>query len=229
MKTIGLIGGTSWVSTQEYYKIINETVKQKLGGGHSAHLILYSVDFDEFILKNRDDWNKIAKSYSNIGKQLEQAGAECLVICANTLHKVADEVQKNIKIPIIHIADVTAEKILDKGHKKVGLLGTKYTMDEDFYKKRLKDKFNIETIIPDKKDREIVHNIIMDELTNDIIKQSSKKKYIKIINNLVSKAAEGVILGCTEIPLLINEGDVDIPMYNTTEIHANAAVDFALS
>jgi len=151
------------------------------------------------------------------------------VICANTLHKVADEVQKNIKIPIIHIADVTAEKILDKGHKKVGLLGTKYTMDGDFYKKRLKDKFNIETIIPDKKDREIVHNIIMDELTNDIIKQSSKKKYIKIINNLVSKAAEGVILGCTEIPLLINEGDVDIPMYNTTEIHANAAVDFALS
>jgi len=229
MKIIGLIGGTSWVSTLEYYRIINETVKEKLGGMHSAHLILYSVDFDEFIIKHKDEWDEIAKSFSSIGKKLEQSGAECLLICANTLHKVADEVQNCINIPLVHIADVTAKKILADDLKKVGLLGTKYTMEEDFYKKRLKEKFNIETIIPDEKERGIIHNIIMDELTNDIIKNSSKQKYIKIINNLISKGAEGIILGCTEIPLLIKKNDVDIPMYNTTEIHAKAAVDFALS
>lgn len=229
MKIIGLIGGTSWVSTLEYYRIINETVKEKLGGMHSAHLILYSVDFNEFIIKNMSKWDEIVKSFTSIGKKLEQSGADCLLICANTLHKVADDVQNNINIPLVHIVDVTAKKILADGLKKVGLLGTKYTMEENFYKKRLKEKFNIETIIPDEKERETIHNIIINELTQDIIKQSSKQKYIKIINSLVSKGAEGIILGCTEIPLLINENDVDIPMYNTTEIHALAAVEFALS
>ena len=229
MKIIGLIGGTSWVSTLEYYRIINENVKEKLGGMHSAHLILYSVDFDEFIIQHKDEWDEIAKSFSIIGKKLERSGAECLLICANTLHKIADDVQNSINIPLIHIADVTAKNILADGFKKIGLLGTKYTMEENFYKKRLKEKFNIETIIPDEKEREIIHNIIIDELTNDVIKQSSKQEYIKVINNLISKGAEGIILGCTEIPLLIKENDVDIPMYNTTKIHAQSAVEFALS
>jgi aspartate racemase len=229
MKIIGLIGGTSWVSTLEYYRIINQNINRKLGGAHSAHLILYSVNFDEFIIKHAGNWEKIAKSFTDIAVKLERAGANCLLICANTIHKIADEVQENINIPLIHIADVTAKKIRKDGIKKVGLLGTIYTMEEDFYKKRLKEKFNIETIIPDERERKAIHKIIMDELTYDIIKESSKQKYINVINNLILKGAEGIILGCTEIPLLISENDIDIPMYNTTKIHAEAAVGFSLS
>ena len=228
MKTIGLIGGTTWVSTLDYYRIINETVKEKLGGAHSAHCILYSIDFDEAILKHEGKWDEISKNFIDIAKKLEQSGADFLVICANTMHKIADDIQKSVDIPILHIVDVTAEKIVEKGLKKVGLLGTKYTMEEEFYIQRFKDKFNIELIVPEQKEREIVHNVIMNELANEIIKQSSRQKYIEIINNLVSKGAEGIILGCTEIPLLIKKDDVDIQVFDTTTIHAKAAVEFAL-
>jgi len=228
MKTIGLIGGTTWLSTIEYYRIINETVKEKLGGANSAHCILYSVNFDEFILKHEGKWDEITGLFIEIAKRLERSNADFLVICANTLHKIADEIQDNINIPILHIVDVTAEEILKKGLKKVGLLGTKYTMEENFYKKRLKDKFNIETIVPETKERKIIHNIIIDELTYKIIKQSSRDKYIKIINNLISRGAEGIILGCTEIPLLIKEKDINTFIFDTTTIHAKAAVEYAL-
>ena len=228
MKTIGLIGGTTWVSTIEYYRIINETVKEKLGGAHSAHCILYSVDFDEFIAQRIGKWDEIAKSFIDIGKKLENSGADLLVICANTMHKIADQIQNSVNIPIIHIADVTAERIVERGLKKVGLLGTKYTMEEDFYKQRLKNKYGIETIIPEADDRKIVHDVIMNELTYENIKDSSKQKYIEIINSLVSKGAEGIILGCTEIPLLIKQSDVNIPVFDTTTIHAKAAVEYSL-
>ncbi len=229
MKTIGLIGGTSWVSTLEYYRIINETVKEKLGGAHSAHCILYSVDFDEFILKQEGRWDKIGNSYIDIAKKLEKSGADFLIICANTMHKIADDVQRNIDIPLIHIVDAVAEKIIDKDLRKVGLLGSKYTMDEDFYKKRLKEKYNIEPIIPKTKEREIVHNIIINELTYEVIKKSSKQKYLDIINNLILEGVEGIILGCTEIPLLIKENDVELPVFDTTTIHAKSAVEYALN
>lgn len=228
MKTIGLIGGTTWVSTIEYYRIINETVKEKLGGAHSAYLILYSVDFDEFIIKREGKWDEIASSFIDIAKKLERSGADFLVICANTLHKIADEIQDSIHIPILHIVDVTAEEILKKGLSKVGLIGTKYTMEENFYKQRLKQKFNIETIVPETKEREIIHNIIFNELTYEIIKQSSKDKYTKIINDLISRGAQGIILGCTEIPMLIKDNDIDTIIFDTTSIHAKSAVDYAL-
>ena len=228
MKTIGLIGGTTWVSTLDYYRVINETVKEKLEGAHSAHCILYSVDFDEFVLQHKGKWNEIAISFINIAKKLERSGADFLIICANTMHKIADDIENSVNIPLLHIVDVTAEKIIEKKLKKVGLLGTIYTMEEDFYKQRLKEKFNIETIVPNINERKIVNDIIYDELTHEIIKSSSKNKYIEIINKLVSNGAEGVILGCTEIPLLIKENDVNVPTFDTTTIHAKAAVEYAL-
>ena len=228
MKTIGLIGGTTWVSTLEYYRNINETVKEKLGGMHSAHCILYSIDYDESILQHEGKWEEIAISFVDIAKKLERSGADFLIICANTLHKIADDVQKSVNIPLLHIVDVTAEKIVEKGIKKVGLIGTRHTMEEEFYKQRLKEKFDIESIVPKIKERVIIDDIISNELAHEIIKQSSKQKYIKIINKLVSNGAEGIILGCTEIPLLICKNDVDIPIFDTTTIHAKAAAEYAL-
>jgi len=228
MKIIGLIGGTTWVSTLEYYRIINETIKEKLGGVHSAHCILYSVDFDEFILKNEGKWKDITGSFIDIAKKLEKVGADFIIICANTMHKIADEIQNSVNIPLLNIVDVTAEKIVERGLKKVGLLGTKYTMEDDFYKQRLKQRFNIEAIVPESEEREIINKIIFDELTYDIIRQSSRQKYVKIINKLVLNGAEGIILGCTEIPLLIKKNDVNIPIFDTTSIHAKAAVEYAL-
>jgi len=228
MKIIGLIGGTTWVSTLEYYRIINETIKEKLGGVHSAHCILYSVDFDEFILKNEGKWKEIASSFIDIAKKLEQVGADFIILCANTMHKIADEIQNSVNIPLLNIVDVTAEKIVERGLKKVGLLGTKITMEDDFYKQRLKRRFNIEAIVPGSEEREIINKIIFNELTYNIIKQSSKQKYVKIINKLVLNGAEGIILGCTEIPLLIKKNDVNIPILDTTSIHAKAAVEYAL-
>ena len=228
MKTIGLIGGTTWLSTIEYYRIINETVKEKLGRSHSARCILYSINFEETVLQNQGRWDVISKSFIDITKKLENAGADFLIICANTMHKIADDIENNANIPIIHIADVTAEKIIERGLNKVGLLGTSYTMEEDFYKERLKEKFNIETIIPEKNERDLINKIILNELTQGKIIQSSKQRYLEIIENLIDKKAEGIILGCTEIPLLIKKDDVDIPIFDTTEIHAKAAVEYAL-
>ncbi|PNX51107.1 MAG: aspartate racemase [Thermoplasmata archaeon M8B2D] len=227
MKTIGLIGGTSWLSTLEYYRIINETVNEKLGDAHSARCILYSVDFEEDIVKNEYNWDKIIENYIDIAIRLERFGADFLIICANTVHKIVEGVQKSIKIPILHIADATGIKIVENGLKKVGLLGTRITMEENFYKDRLKEKFGIETIIPKENEREIIHKIIHEELTYNIIRDSSKQRYIKIIRNLVDDGAQGIILGCTEIPLLIKQNDVEIPVFDTTNIHAKAAVDYA--
>jgi len=228
MKTIGLIGGTSWLSTLEYYRIINETVNEKLGDAHSARCILYSVDFEEDIIKNEYNWDKIIENYIDIAIKLEYFGADFLIICANTVHKIVEGVQKSIKIPILHIADATGIKIVENGFKKIGLLGTRTTMEKNFYKDRLKEKFGIETIIPKEKQREIINKIIHEELTYNIIKESSKQKYIKIIRNLEGDGAQGIILGCTEIPLLIKQNDVDIPVFDTTNIHAKAAVNYAL-
>ena len=227
MKTIGLIGGTSWVSTLEYYRIINETVNEKFGSAHSARCILYSVDFEEDIVKNEYNWDKIIENYIDIAKKLEYFGADFLIICANTLHKIVEDVQKSIKIPIVHIADATGSRIVENGFKKVGLLGTRTTMVENFYKDRLKEQFGIETIIPKEDEREIIHKIIIEELTYNIIKDFSKRKYIKIIKNLAADGAQGIILGCTEISLLIKQNDVDITVFDTTNIHAKAAVDYA--
>ena len=229
MKTIGLIGGTTWISTAEYYRIINEAVNEKLGGKHSASCILFSVDYEEKIVKKYNNWNEISNSFISAARILEKAGAQLLIICANTIHKIADEVENSINIPLIHIVDAVGEKIIEKNLTKVGLLGTKLTMSEDFYKNRLKDKYDVETIVPTTNDQNLIDYIICAELTFNIIKKSSKQKYIRVIQKLISNGSEGIILGCTEIPLLIKSSDIDIPIFDTTNIHAKKAVEYSLS
>ncbi len=230
MKTIGLIGGMSWESSSEYYRIINETVRERLGGLHSAECIMYSADFEEIEnLQHQGKWEELTKLMLNFAQKLEGAGADFIVICTNTMHKMAEEVENNINIPLLHIADATAEKIIEKGLGKLGLLGTNFTMEEDFYKKRLEEKYNIEVIIPSQNDRRIIDSVIYNELCLGIIKQSSKEKYKEVINRLISNGADGVILGCTEIPLLVSQGDVEMPVFDTTTIHAKSAVEFALT
>lgn len=229
MKTIGLIGGMSWESSAEYYRLINEFVKEKLGNSHSCKSIMYSVDFDEIEkLQHNGQWDELTEIMINICLKLEKAGAEMLVICTNTMHLMAEIMQEKINIPILHIADTVGEKIKNQGLKKVGLLGTKFTMEQDFYKKRILDKFGIEVIIPSEEERNIVHNVIYNELVQGIISDTSREKYKKIISSLTENGAEGVILGCTEIPLLIKQKDSKIPIFDTMTIHAKAAVDFAL-
>jgi len=229
MKTIGLIGGMSWESSSVYYNIINETVKERLGGLHSAKCILYSVDFEEIAgLQHQGEWEELTKLMINFAQQLERAGADFIVICTNTMHKMAEEVQDNINIPLLHIADATAEEIIKQGLRKPGLLGTKFTMEQDFYKQRLKEKYNLDVIIPSDTDREIIDSVIYNELCLGIIKQSSKEKFKEIIKKLISIGADGLILGCTEIPLLISQKDVNAPIFDTTTIHSKAAVAFAL-
>jgi amino-acid racemase len=225
MKTIGMIGGVTWESTKEYYRIINELTRNHLGGVHSAKIILYSVDFN-FILSS--DWQAKVELLSEKAKLLERAGADCILICANTLHKLYDEIQSKINIPIIHIADAVGLSIQKKGLRKVGLLGTRPTMEEDFYKKRLKDKFDINTIVPDEDSRIFIQQVIYKELAKGNFLEESKQKYIEISENLITTGAEGIILGCTEIPLLISQEDFNIPVFDTAFIHASAAVDFAL-
>lgn len=229
MKTIGLIGGMSWESSLEYYRIINEQVKEKLGGLHSAKSLMYSVDFDEIEkLQHQGNWAEATKLMVDAAKRLENGGADFVVICTNTMHKMADDVQNNIKIPLLHIADATAEKIKNKGLKKIGLLGTKFTMEEDFYKGRLIDKYELNVLIPDEKDRQIVHDVIYHELCLGSVNQSSKDQFIRIINKLVDNEAEAVILGCTEIPLLVQQKDVKVLLFDTTRIHAESAVEYSL-
>lgn len=230
MKTIGLLGGLSWESTLEYYRTINRTVKERLGGLNSAKIVLYSVNFAELIEYDHHGKSKKAvELIINAAKSVESGGADCLLICTNTIHKMYKSVQKRIDIPILHIADAAAEKIKEKKLRKVGLLGTKPTMEMDFYKKRLTEKHDIETVIPEESDREIVHSIIFGELVLGKFLEKSKIKYLDIIKKLQSKGAEGVILGCTEIPLLIKQEDCKIPVFDTTTIHAQAAVNFALN
>ena len=228
MKTIGLIGGMSWESSATYYQVINQTIKEELGGLHSAKCILYSVDFQEIEhYQANGDWEKSAQVLSNGAISLEKAGADFILICTNTMHKVAPQIQSKIQIPILHIADLTAEELLKKSIKKVALLGTKYTMEQNFYKNRLTEK-GIEVIIHNDDDRAVVNQTIYDELCLGIISPSSKKKFIKIIMKLSTQGAEGIILGCTEIGLLVQQQDTKIPLFDTTLIHAKSAALYAL-
>ena len=227
MKVIGLIGGVSWYSTLEYYKIINTEVNKRLGGIHSAKLILYSVDLGEIkYYQDSGEPEKACRILVEAAKALERAGADFILICANTLHMFYDSISSSVSIPVIHIADAVAEKIRSKGIKVVGLLGTKKTMEADFYKERLK-KHGIETIVPEEDERNEVDKIIFNELVVGVLKDESKKKLLKIIEHLKDKGVQGIILGCTELPLIVKEKDVDIPVFDTTYIHALKAVEEA--
>ncbi len=227
MNTIGLLGGMSWESTVSYYKVINEKVKKTLGGLHSAKIVLYSVDFAEIEeCQAKGDWDKSAQILTNASKKLELAGADCIAICTNTMHKIAPQIEKEISIPIIHIAQATADEIKNAKLKTIALLGTKYTMTQDFYKQKLIDN-NIEVIIPNAEQIEIVNSIIYEELCLGKIKEESKQKYIEIIKSLQERGAQGVILGCTEIGLLIQREDTSMPVFDTAEIHAQALAQWA--
>ncbi|AOU01737.1 aspartate/glutamate racemase family protein [Bacillus velezensis] len=229
MKTIGLIGGMSWESSAEYYRIINEEIKTKLGGLHSAKCLLYSVDFKEIEhYQSIGAWDKAGEALGGVARSLEKAGADFIVICTNTMHKVLEYIQDMITIPILHIADATAEQIIRQDIRSVGLLGTKYTMEQDFYKSRVASH-DINVIVPNDEERELINNIIYQELCLGEIKQSSKNIYKKIINNLVDRGAEGIILGCTEIGLLVKADDSKVPLFDTTLIHAQKAVNKSLS
>ena len=228
LKTIGLIGGMSWESTVTYYKIINEVIKEKLGGLHSAKCVLYSVDFQEIEeCQANGNWEKSGEILGEAAYNLEKAGADFIVICTNTMHKVVNQIKEKISIPILHIAEMTAEKILEKGLENIALLGTKYTMEQDFYKSKLIEK-GINVIIPDKNDVEIINKVIYDELCLGTINSDSKKKFLEIVDKLRNKGAEGIILGCTEIGLLIKNEDTDVPLFDTAIIHAEQAAIYSI-
>ncbi len=229
MKTIGLLGGMSWESTVGYYRAINEGVKNNLGGLHSAKIAMYSVDFDPIEkLQHEGDWKGTARILSEAAQCVESAGADFLLICTNTMHKVAPEIEKAIKIPVLHIADATAEVLLHKGIKTVGLLGTAFTMEQDFYKGQLIEKYGLNVLVPKKEDRQIVHKIIYQELCLGKIQADSKAEYLRIIDLLANKGAEAVILGCTEIGMLVNQNDTKVKLFDTTAIHAEKAVEYAI-
>ncbi|MBR0477978.1 MAG: aspartate/glutamate racemase family protein [Solobacterium sp.] len=229
MKTLGLIGGMSWESTVPYYRIINEIVKNKLGGLHSARLILYSVEFAEIEeMQSAGQWDTAAEVLGDAARKLEACGADYIVICTNTMHKVAPQIQRMISVPVIHIADATAEVLKQDGIRRIALLGTRYTMTQDFYKQRLIDQ-GFEVLIPEEKDIEPVNRIIFEELCVGEIKDESRKEYQRIIQDLKDRGAEGVILGCTEIGMLISQEDSVLPVYDTTLIHAQAAAKAALA
>ncbi len=230
MKTIGLIGGMSWESTLEYYRIINESTKKKLGGDHSAEVLIYSFDFYDIVnLQEQGDWKRLEDMIVDVGKGLKEAGSDFLLICANTMNKMADQTQKRVGLPVLHIGDATAEVIKERSMGTVGLIGTKYVMEGDFYRRRMKEKHGIEVLIPKDEKRDQVHDIIYNELCKGEVKNRSKNALLKMLRELVDRGAEGIILGCTEIPLYITRDDVDIPLFNTTAIHAEAAVEQALN
>ena len=230
MKTIGMIGGMSWESSIEYYRIVNEEIKKALGELHSAKSVMYSVDFAEIEMLQRESrWDEATQAMIDAACHVEAGGADFLIICTNTMHKMADEVQKSLGIPLLHIADATGEVVKAQGLRKVGLLGTKFTMEEDFYRGRLVQKHGLSVIIPDAADREIIHKVIYGELVLGRINPASKAEYVRIIENLVRQGAEGIILGCTEIGLLVKDEDSRVPLFDTTRIHALAAVKFALA
>ncbi|AZQ13226.1 aspartate/glutamate racemase family protein [Shewanella khirikhana] len=229
MKTIGMLGGMSWESTLSYYKAINEGVKQRLGGLHSAKIALYSVDFADIErLQHQGDWDATARILTDGAKAVEAAGADFLLICTNTMHKVAPQIAANIQIPILHIADATAKQLKADGISRVGLLGTRFTMEQDFYKSRLTELFGIEVLVPDLAGRELVHRVIYDELCLGKINPASREAYLGIMESLVSQGAQAIILGCTEIALLVRQQDTQIKLYDTTQIHAQSAVEMAL-
>lgn len=230
MKAIGLIGGMSWNSTLEYYRIINELVAQRLGGGHSARLILYSVDFNEIeAAQHEGRWDDTAHILARAGIALKEAGADFLVICTNTMHKVADIVAKKANLPLLHIVDAAGTAVKEKGFKRVGVLGTRFVMTETFYLDRLRRLFDIEVVVPEEDDMAAIHRIIYHELCQGKIEASSRQICIGIINKLVGKGAEGIVLGCTELPLLIFPDDIAVPLFDTTRLHAEAAVNMSLA
>ncbi|WP_394174152.1 aspartate/glutamate racemase family protein [Thalassotalea litorea] len=229
MKTIGLIGGMSWESTRSYYESINRLVNQRLGGFHSAKIIMISVDFAEIEwLQQRGDWQKAGELLAECGQKLEFAGADVVLICTNTMHRVADQVQQRISIPLLHIADVTGAYLQKSGYTKSGLLGTRFTMEQDFYKQHIIEKYAIAMLIPPREDRQVVHDIIYQELVKGEFNSRSKDQYLKIIATLAENGAQSVVLGCTEIGLLIQQQDSPLPLLDTTELHCQAAVEFAL-
>jgi aspartate racemase len=228
MKTIGMIGGMSWESSAVYYELMNRAVKEKLGGHHSCKCLMYSVDFAEIEeLQSAGDWDRLTGIMIDAALRLERGGAELLIICTNTMHKMAPDIERVVKIPLLHIVDAVADRIRALGLGKVALLGTRYTMEQDFYKGRLIDK-GIEVIIPDEPGVETVHNIIYGELVHGIIKEESRQAYGKVIQQLATRGAQGIVLGCTEIPLLVKQSDCSIPVFDTTAIHAMRAVESAI-
>jgi len=229
VRTLGLIGGMTWHSTVDYYRLINEGVHERLGGSHSAELLLLSIDFEPIEeLQGRGDWAGMAKLMGEWARRLEAAGAEGLVICTNTMHRLADSVTGAVSVPLIHIADATAGAIKEKGLATVGLLGTRYTMEMDFYRGRLVKEHGLKVLIPEEPGRTAVHDIIYRELAQGVVREGSRQAYVEVIRGLERRGAQGVILGCTEIPLLIKAADSPIPVFDTTALHAAAAVDFAL-
>ncbi|BBO84235.1 aspartate racemase [Desulfosarcina ovata subsp. sediminis] len=230
MKTIGLLGGMSWESTLTYYRAVNEGVKNRLGGLHSAKIVLYSVDFDPIErLQHQGDWDGTGDILSDAARRIEAGGADFMLICTNTMHKVADRVAAAINIPLLHIADATGEALRNAGIQRVGLLGTAFTMEQDFYKGRLMKKYGLDVLIPDENDRLQVHDVIYQELCLGVIKPESRQAYVGVVDRLAQNGAEAVILGCTEIGLLINQADTPVPLYDTTVIHAGKAVELAFS
>ncbi|HVP17997.1 MAG TPA: aspartate/glutamate racemase family protein [Spirochaetia bacterium] len=229
MKTIGLIGGMSWESSIEYYRIINEEVRTRLGKLHSAQSLMYSVDFAEVELLQREGrWDEATVSMIDAAQRLERGGADVVVICTNTMHRMADEVQESIRIPVLHVVDAAADVVKKRGILSVGLLGTRFTMEEDFYRGRLQRKHGLAVDVPDAADRELVHRVIYEELVAGEINPESRESFMRIIDGLIQKGARGIILGCTEIGLLVKDGDCAVPLFDTTRIHALAAVDWAL-
>ena len=229
MKTIGLIGGMSWESSIEYYRIINQSVQKRLGGVHSAKIVMVSLDFAEIEeLQALGNWDEATKIMVDAAKRLEKSGADMALICTNTMHLMAEEVQNGINIPLLHIADATAKAVIDQGIKKIGLLGTRFTMEKDFYRGRLEKKYKLKVLIPDDVQRGIVHQVIYQELVKGQVNENSRDKYKEVIDTLVKSGAEGIILGCTEIGLLVKQENTLVPVFDTTDIHAQAAVEAAL-
>lgn len=229
MKTIGLIGGMSWESSIEYYRIVNESVKKKLGGLHSAKCVMYSVDFAEIeILQHQGRWQEASQVLVAAAQCVERAGADFVLLCTNTMHKLAEDIQAKINIPFLHIADATAQAIRAAGIDQVGLLGTRFTMEEDFYKGRLHQQHGLTVLIPDDQEREIIDRVIYHELVLGVIRPESKAQYVQVIGRLVQSGAQGIILGCTEIGLLVHQKDSPVPVFDTARIHAEAAVEYAL-
>lgn len=230
MKTIGMIGGMSWESTLAYYRLVNETVKLRLGGLHSARLVLCSVDFHEIEqLQQAGDWHAAGEMLAGAARSLQAAGADFIVLCTNTMHKVAERIEAAVDIPFLHIADATAQAIKAAGHERIGLLGTRFTMEESFYKDRLRDCHGLEVVIPDTPDRDIVHRVIYEELCLGRIEPDSRTEFRRIMANLAAQGARAVILGCTEISLLVGPEDAPVPLFDTTAIHAKSAVEYALA
>ena len=229
MKTIGLLGGMSWESTVVYYREINQGVKKALGGLHSAKIVLYSVDFEPIEKQQQvGDWTGAAKILAQAALDIQSAGADFLLICTNTMHRVAPQIEKAIQIPVLHIADATAEVLLNEGIKTVGLLGTAFTMEQDFYKGLLISQYGLEVVVPTQQDRAIIHRIIFEELCLGQVKADSRAEYLRIINSLAEQGAEAVILGCTEIGMLVSQTDTKVKLFDTTVIHAQKAVEYAL-